>query len=338
MVDFAKMLKNSIAKQQARKDEEAKYPTLMQNADKALLDRKDIILPSDTKANSKSIKFAPNLKPKAHPKEKPSFATLIKKSKQPKEKSKLGVLHGTGFTKKLAIRAQKAVAKQEVVKPTEFKIAKTPPSQPPVISLPIPSDIKWDKYQLAALKGMRTEKYSCLIGAAGTGKTTVTKQLVVELEQNVATIDLNSTRVHSEDAEPEYNVAICFVSFTGRAVQQMKKALPKEYHPMCNTVHATLGFKPVFYEIEDEKTGKMRNTVRFEPTFTAMNKLSFQVCVIDEGGMVPIPLWNQLFAALPDGCKIIIIRDITKRNPAMVKNQRTGFTLNFCGYVFLMNV
>lgn len=235
------------------------------------------------------------------------------------------VLFGTGITKKETAKAKTAAkvnfselftkapeTNDEVLKRAEQIVDEAP--QPPVVSIGIPSDIEWDEYQLKALRALRVNKYMIINGAAGVGKTTVTKQGVKELEASVPTIDLNRARLHKSE-RPDYNVAICFCAFTGRAVQQMKRPLPVEYHPMCNTVHATLGYAPENTPYQDEKTGEWKEKLVFRPTFTASNKLPYKICVVDEAGMLGIKLWNELLAALPDDARIILIGDINQLPP-----------------------
>lgn len=177
-------------------------------------------------------------------------------------------------------------------------------------------DIELDPSQKKALLGLKEQQFACLIGAAGTGKTTVTKKLVKMLEDNIPTIDLNYTRpeIDTEAAEPDYNIAIGFCAFTGRAVQQMKRALPIEYHPMCNTIHRTLGYMPEWVEYISEG-GIMKQKPIFKPTFTKYRKLPYKVLVIDEGSMVPIKLWNELFDAITEDCRVIMIGDINQLPP-----------------------
>ena len=183
------------------------------------------------------------------------------------------------------------------------------------VHLKYAKDIQLDASQKEALEGLRWEQFGCLIGAAGTGKTTVTKILVSILEETTPQINLNKARVFvPEDAEPEYNVAIAFCAFTGRAVQQMKRALPEKYHPLCQTIHSLLGFAPVYYEELNEK-GELVNKMRFEPTFTAARKLPYKVIVMDESGMTPIALWNQLWDACQPDVRIIMIGDINQLPP-----------------------
>lgn len=263
--------------------------------------------------------------------------TEVEKKKKIYDKNKRDALFGTGLTK--------AIVEKEKIDIFKFNLAKAPEiaekviepivpeksDQPVIISKPVPSDIVWDEYQLKALEGIRKQKYACLIGAAGTGKTTVTKQLVSEIEKTVSLIDLNRTRIQQSDKK-DMNVAIAFCAFTGRAVQQMKRVLPKEYHPMCNTIHATLGYVPERVAYLDEETNTWKEKLHFKPTFTAANKLPFECIVMDESGMTPINLWNELIAALPDKCRIILIGDINQLPPVQGRSVLGFAMLNWPTY------
>lgn len=272
----------------------------------------------------KSDKMPDNAGPKIE-KKKPaqSFQELLarKDTADKKKKETRDVLFGTGLTKKIAEKEQKEAFKFNLKRDTLVEKAILDEHNRtinvpdiPIVSKPIPSDIVWDESQLAALAGIRKQKYCCLIGAAGTGKTTVTKQIVSEIEQTLSTIDLNRARLHQSDKK-ELNVAIAFCAFTGRAVQQMKKALSAEYHPMCQTIHATLGYAPTKEPFYDEKLRIWKEKLVFKPTFTAENKLPYECIMIDEGGMVPINLWNELYAALIPSCRVVIIGDINQLPP-----------------------
>lgn len=191
------------------------------------------------------------------------------------------------------------------------------------------SDIQLDEFQTAALNGGRNQKYFCLIGAAGTGKTTTVKQLVNAIKDNLGTFDLRAARRYKNNPdaptpegmigkdvdEPEYNVPIAFVAFSGKAMQQIKRALPEQLHPMCGTIHSTLGYAPEWPEVYNTETGEYETKMQFLPHFDSKNKLPYKVIVVDEAGTVPIDLFNKLVAALTDDCRIILIGDINQLAP-----------------------
>ena len=250
----------------------------------------------------------------------PKSAKIAAAKQKAKAKPKRDLLFGTGITKKLLVQAEKihdiqaptiSVAKPELIvdKDTEFHVDILP-------STLMPSDLVLDKYQTAALNGLRDQKYGCLIGAAGTGKTTLTKALISEVEDSVPIVDMNRARVDSEKRDAkDMHVAVCFCSFMGRAVQQMKRALPEKYHGLANTIHRTLGYMPTIEERYDEETGEIKEIRVFRPTFTHFRQLPFKICIVDEAGTVPINLWNELIVALPSDCRIFLIGDLNQLPP-----------------------
>lgn len=250
----------------------------------------------------------------------PKSAQIAAAKQKAKAKPKRDLLFGTGITKKLLVKAEKQhdiqAPTQSVVEPKlvvdkddTFKVDTLP-------STLMPDDLILDKFQTAALNGLRNQKYGCLIGAAGTGKTTLTKALIAEVEDSVPIVDMNRAHIDSEKkAEKDMHVAVCFCSFMGRAVQQMKRALPKKYHGLANTIHRTLGYMPTTEERYDKETNELREIRVFRPTFTAFRKLPFKICIVDEAGTVPINLWNELIVALPSDCRIFLIGDLNQLPP-----------------------
>ena len=193
-----------------------------------------------------------------------------------------------------------------------------PPIQPPLIPLKDhgPKKIIFDESQLSALAGLEKEQFGCLIGAAGTGKTTVTNELIKRIEKYVDTIHIGKTTKYGEYNKEVFNVAIAFCAFTGRAVQQIKRMIPEEYHSNAMTLHKLLGFHPEWFTVDDkDNPGEQKDVMKFVPYFDEANKLPYQVIIIDEAGMVPIPLWNQLWAACENTTKIIFIGDINQLPP-----------------------
>jgi exodeoxyribonuclease V alpha subunit len=241
-------------------------------------------------------------------------------AKAEEEKEKKRLLFGTGITQKVAQKAEREAEKLAQLQ-AESKLQEQP--QPPVVVLrdhELPDDlmgaIELDHDQQKALEGVLHQQYAVVDGPAGVGKTTLTKAMVKALESTTPTVDLNRARTERyQTNKPDFNVAVCFCAFTGRAVQQIKRALPREYHPMCDTIHATLGYRPVEEDYFDKEKDEWRVRKIFRPTFTAANKLPYKICIVDEAGMVPIYLWNELIAALPSDCRIILVGDINQLPP-----------------------
>jgi len=250
-----------------------------------------------------------------------SLSALIGKTQfnAPAQTSDSRILHGTGLTARDLERSE-AKGEAQAEKAAQLK----PEAIVPVITLDVsalPSTItdaglQLDPTQALAVSGIKGQQFACLVGAAGTGKTTTNKAVIAAIESTIPTIDLNLARRETRRTDKEiWNLAICIVSFTGRAVQQIKRALPEAYHPMCRTAHATLGYGPVQEPQYDSASGQYIERRVFRPFFTASNPLPFKVCVIDEAGMMPITLWNELIAALPADCRIILMGDINQLPP-----------------------
>jgi len=234
-----------------------------------------------------------------------TFKLNIKPPANPKSTS---ILHGTGLTKAIAIKQVKSTItpKKEAFK---LNLAVKKQIEPPISTTTLPSalmstDIVLDTDQQYALDGMLPEKYACLIGSAGTGKTTTLKALVSQAEKSL------SYTVNGEEKIP----SIAFCSFMGKAVQQMKRALPAKYHPLCMTIHALLGFKPEQVDYFDENSD-IQTKMQFLPEFTEYNKLPYECITIDEGGTIPTTLWHYLLDALLPECRVFILGDLNQLPP-----------------------
>ena len=192
-------------------------------------------------------------------------------------------------------------------------------------------DFPFDPSQLAAIDGLASQQYGCMTGAAGTGKTTCTKAIVDRIKDSLGEVDMskyfrkgkqskdefaNSHAGDNDDYEmPEGAIpSICLVGFTGRSTQMIKKNFPRDWHPNIMTIHRCLGFAPEFYEDLDDYS-QIVTKMRFTPTYNANLRLPWDVIIIDEAGMLGIPLWDQLWAALKPGCRVLMIGDINQLPP-----------------------
>jgi exodeoxyribonuclease V alpha subunit len=169
------------------------------------------------------------------------------------------------------------------------------------------SELVKDESQERAVNGLKRPLYGCIIGAAGTGKTTTLKRVVREIIQKIPTIIKENTRTTKEaDEKLELVASVAFCAFTGRAVQNMKKALPEHFKENCFTIHRLLEYAP---------TTNDNGSRIFVPTRTATNPLPYKLIVIDEAGCCPTSLWNKLADALQDGTKVIFLGDINQLPP-----------------------
>lgn len=217
-----------------------------------------------------------------------------------------------------------------VENPTERNID----NQDEKLSRLVDDEFPFDESQLVAIYGLVKEQYGCLIGAAGTGKTTTTKKLVDLLRDGLDEVDVSQywKRGVSDDDDdyhmPERLIpSIALVSFTGRATQMIKKNFPTDWHPNIMTIHRALGFYPEFYDDYNPETNQLEKKRRFVPAYNADNLMPWDIIVIDEAGMLGLDLWHQLWAACKPTCRIIMIGDINQLPPTHGKSI-LGFALS----------
>ena len=143
----------------------------------------------------------------------------------------------------------------------------------------------------------------CLIGAAGTGKTTTVCELITALLQ-----------MHSE--------GFALVAFTNRATANLRRScerigaeeIRREALKHCKTIHKLLAYRPAKVQYYDEG-GNVAESKRFIPTYTADNPLShIKLVVVDEASMVDLYLWRNLFRACPNA-RFIMIGDLNQLPP-----------------------
>ena len=209
----------------------------------------------------------------------------------------------------------------------------------------VADDFPFDPSQIAMIDGIVNGLFvddnpgACGTGAAGTGKTTCTKKIIdrvmdmgslnmVDLKTYFKAIPEKGTSAYDDymdeqqaredgesNGEEQWVPSVAAVGFTGRSTQMIKKNFPRSWHPNIMTIHRLLAFMPVWEEKFNYELQAMRKTMRFEPTYNALNKLPWDVILIDEAGMVGVDLWEQLRLALKPTCKIIMIGDINQLPP-----------------------
>jgi exodeoxyribonuclease V alpha subunit len=180
-----------------------------------------------------------------------------------------------------------------------------------LISSPSPAWV-WNEQQKEAIELALGGKDFCLIGAAGTGKTAVTKEISRRIIQQFPNKTIQKSTKHLEYGAP----GVIGVSFTRRAVRNLRHALI-EISGNCLTIHKLIEFQPVRYEMETDNGPK--KTVRFEPARNRFNPLcnGIVTIMVDESSMVSSDLFDQLLDALPSGTKtrFIFIGDLHQLPP-----------------------
>lgn len=235
----------------------------------------------------------------------------------------------------LLSHAKNRVASMEATRPQAPPVSLAPrlQAQPPAFTAE--QQVTLDESQEAAIRLLMSHQYACMTGAAGTGKTTVTRRFVEELAASVSMLDkrvarsvLENVDVDTGDLGQELqddedkntvqvrvpSIALC--AFTGIAVQQIRKKFDRSWWPNIMTIHRLLEYKPFFEEVPDpENPGKTKIVKRFHPTRTAQNPLLYEVIIIDEAGMLGSDLWENLLAACLPTTRIYMIGDINQLQP-----------------------
>lgn len=174
--------------------------------------------------------------------------------------------------------------------------------------------IKYNERQQEAVELISSGKSCVVIGAAGTGKTTIQKGSTAALIQAGLVPPLSSAYDHKHLRVGQPGIAIC--AYTRRATNNIRKNLSEDLQQCCLTIHKLLEYEPVEYYITGPD-GNEKRTMRFEPTRNAENPLpaALKTIVIEEASMVSYDLFMQLVAACPHGPQFVFLGDIQQLPP-----------------------
>lgn len=179
-------------------------------------------------------------------------------------------------------------------------------------------NITLNEKQLIAKDYAFQGKSFCLIGPAGTGKTTAQRAVAKALLQAGK---LGDSNFRSYDAAGNYQTqrapSIAFCAYTRRAASNLRKAIHKDpelaeslKHNIM-TIHGLLEYAPETYFDPIEKKDKFR----FAPRRHAKNPLNITHLIIEEASMLGLDLWEKLYDAILPGVQIIFIGDINQLPP-----------------------
>ena len=176
------------------------------------------------------------------------------------------------------------------------------------------STITLNERQGLAVDMGATGKSFIVLGAAGTGKTTCEREIINRL------ISTGAAGKYVNDGHKYLTMdtpGIVCCAYTRRAVMNMKQVMPEEMKANTLTIHKLLEYQPVYYEVFDETTQKMKNTMRFEATRNSHKPLSstIKTVILDEPSMVSVELFKELENALPHKPQYIFLGDIQQLPP-----------------------
>lgn len=201
-------------------------------------------------------------------------------------------------------------------------------SNVPISTIPQESECKTIQYnekQKQFIDLVTEGNSAVLIGAAGSGKTTCMRGVMTSLIQSGAAglLQAGDHKYLKSDTP-----GIVIVSFTRRAVANIRKAVSEDMKANCITIHSLLEYEPVYYEKLDSE-GKPKTTMVFEATRNKYNPLpqSINICVIEEASMVSVELFKELKEALGSHVQYIFLGDI-QQLPPVFGSAILGYKMN----------
>jgi exodeoxyribonuclease V alpha subunit len=221
-----------------------------------------------------------------------------------------------------AARLKKAQALQNVPAPlSDLPIISVSASQQDKIETEILSSVT-DKYgnyitynsaQQAFIDLSATHKSACLIGAAGTGKTTCMKGTVQALIQSPRTGILQN---HDHRYLPHGVPGIVVCAYTRRATNNIRRNMDESMKSNCITIHKLLEYGPEYFPIIDAD-GNEKMSMKFVPMRNALNPLPSEITtlIFEESSMISTSLYAEVIAALPHEVQIIFLGDIQQLPP-----------------------
>lgn len=218
--------------------------------------------------------------------------------------------------KALALQTLKATQSESQTEPESESISPSLQKALDVITGSTAKKIILNANQAQAVSLAASGQSFCLAGAAGTGKTTSTREIISRL--------LESNHVKPFSASTKYLVAgspgIVVTAFTKRATKNAEEAI-NDPLVTCINFHKLLQYVPTYPEILNEK-GEIIKTIRFEPTFHKLNPLPhISTIIIDESSQFSIPmfetLWNAISSKNQKEIQFIFIGDIQQIPPTM---------------------
>ena len=182
-----------------------------------------------------------------------------------------------------------------------------------------------EKQQQAVEFAVRAQSFN-LCGAAGTGKTTTTREIIGQLVRCPHVHPLSTGTKWLTQGDP----GVVIISFTNKAVNNIKKQLPPGLQAHCLTYHKLLEYKPVntfdpltlremgYGEFVSPEGKLIKASAMFLPSFNKYTKLPhISTVIVEESSMVDTELHARLLEALPDpaNTQFIFLGDLNQLPP-----------------------
>lgn len=176
--------------------------------------------------------------------------------------------------------------------------------------------VEYDSDQLNAIELAKSGKSFVLIGAAGSGKTTVERGIMLALLAQMKENETHDFRIQGT-AQRITSAAIAISAPTRIASGNSRKAICKDptlaekcfYNVTTN--HNLLEYYPeFFFDAEKDK-----ESMRFVPKRTASNPLTTKTIMFEEASMNDLLIWGKIYDAMQAGTQCIFIGDINQLPP-----------------------
>lgn len=241
---------------------------------------------------------------------KPHLAKLIEQAK---------AKHAAKLAEAAAQAAQEigttAASRTQVTAPAQLQVASVAKHfTSGGVFHPVIPGFDYNEKQLQSIELAMRGKSMNLIGAAGTGKTTTTREIIGQVVKLPHCLPIHNSTKYLVSGAP----GVVIISFTNKAVNNIKKFLPDELKRHCLTIHSLLEFKPVraFDQLEAEERDAAGN---FMPTYWKGYKLPhISVIIVEESSMVGWEdHWKWVMDALPrpQETQFIFLGDINQLPP-----------------------
>ena len=175
------------------------------------------------------------------------------------------------------------------------------------------AEITYNDKQQAFITLASSGNSCCLIGAAGTGKTTCMKGTVSALSQSSRTSILQN---HDHKHLPHGVPGIIVCAYTRRATNNIRRNMDESMKANCLTIHKLLEYGPEYFQIVNE-SGEERTSMRFAPARNGSRPLPAEITTIifEESSMISTSLYSEVMEALSHEVQIIFLGDIQQLPP-----------------------
>lgn len=183
--------------------------------------------------------------------------------------------------------------------------------------------ITLDKDQRTAVKYAVDGKSFCMIGKAGTGKTTTVQAIILRLmEEHAHKIKDIQYRIKGQASFVDAP-SIAVVAYANKAANNIRNKI--QSHPdlgdsmgfNVTTLHNLLEYSMEFYEAITD-SGESVTKMRYFPKRDQIHPLEITHLIVEESSMVGVgdhSIWQELYDAMPYGCQVIFLGDINQLPP-----------------------